>query len=163
MPMTEIEWRFVVTRLPGLPDCPKRRIEQVYLSTGEPAVRVRIDNKGTTLTVKTRGEGNGPDRPHTRREFNYLIPEADGKELFESCPHHIAKMRYELPCGLELDIFENEHEGLVLAELEVEEGGNAPEPPPGWEWINVTTKREYTNQSLATNGLPEGFPPCRVD
>ena len=149
----EVEWKFLVTKLPSLPAQEPVPILQAYLSSS-PAVRARMKGEKGFLTVKIQSEQRAPGGAARRHEFEYEIPAADARQLIELCPHRTQKMRYELPGGIELDIFEGPHAGLVIAEIEVEEEGAEPTPPEGWEWINVSGRAEYTNQWMAHNGLP---------
>jgi len=158
----EIEWRFLVLRMTSLPKVPTRPMVQAYLATS-PSVRVRIEGDKAELTIKIpptesvrieKGAG-----PLERREFNYPIPIDEARQLVESCDNRIEKTRHVFPDGLEVDVFEGALEGLVLAEMEVERSAPAPHPPEGWEWVDVSHDKRWSNASLATIGLPDGFHP----
>lgn len=153
----EIEWRFLVTHLPALPDAPKRLIRQAYISR-DPAVRVRLEETHAELTIKlppAEKSEPGAAGPLERAEFTFPIDRAKAEALFASLPHRIEKMRYTLASGLELDVFHGPLDGLILAELEVEAGAPAPQPPPGWQWRDISRDRRYSNAALAFDGIPE--------
>ncbi|MDK2972048.1 MAG: adenylate cyclase [Candidatus Sumerlaeota bacterium] len=151
----EIEWRFLVTKYPGIPaGCQSVGMLQTYLTTGSPTVRVRVVGEEGRITVKSVGtvpEGGGPVARH---EYEYAIPVEDARKMTELTDHRIEKRRYYLPGNLEVDVFAGRHAGLVLAEVEVEEHGPPPQPPAGWEWIDVSADWRYSNQALAVEGLP---------
>jgi CYTH domain-containing protein len=104
-------------------------ITQGYLTTDhETTVRVRTvhseeDYKGY-ITVKGSTVGI------TRSEFEYEIPYKEAKEMLRLCKNTISKTRsyhvqhlFGVSYGLlivELDVFHDKLEGLVLAEIELE-------------------------------------------
>jgi adenylate cyclase len=68
------------------------------------------------------------------------------------------KTRHRIPFGIhliELDVFADELEGLVFAEVEFDSADAlaAFEPPP-WFGQEVTDDGRYTNASLALRGRP---------
>jgi len=160
----EIEWKFLVTRLPALPDAPSKPILQGYLDAdGRPAVRIRIRGDGARLNIKQNvADSFTEGAPQRCLEFEYPVPMDDAKALLELARHGLAKRRYVLDSGIELDVFSGAHEGLVLAELEVEEGTPAPESPAGWVWRNVSHDPHFTNRWMAEHGLPTGAQPCEI-
>lgn len=160
----EIEWKFVVRRIPALPGGPGSRIVQGYLSpAGGPAVRVRLRDGRGTLDVKAEVAGTRvPGSPQVCREFMYPIPADDAAELLALAPWRVEKTRWDVPGGIELDVFDGPHAGLVVAECEVPEGTPAPPPPEGWEWTDVSSDVRYANRALAELGVPPDAPRCRV-
>jgi len=123
-------------------------IRQAYLvSNSSVSVRVRI-KKGdhATLTIKSRpGE-------LTRQEFEYEIPVKDAVALLRMRSGGIIeKVRYEVPCGnlkWEIDVFQGDNEGLIIAEIELEHEGQLFDRPHrlGEE---ITADDRYYNASLA--------------
>lgn len=147
----EIEHKFLVdpTHLPEL--SAGSRLQQGYFSF-RPAVRVRAEERGEQrkgyLTIKGEGDFN-------RDEFEYEIPFEEAEALLALCRGSIIeKTRYRLPidgeCDLawELDIFEGDNAGLVVAELEIPEEGCAF-ARPDWLGQDVTRDNAYKNSSLA--------------
>lgn len=122
---------------------------QGYLSMQAGAsVRVRASDAQGWLTIK--GETCGASRP----EYEYLIPLAHAIELLDTlCIQPvIEKTRYRIEYrGLvwEVDEFEGENAGLVIAEVELENEGQAIERP---EWVGeeVTGDPRYYNVSLVS-------------
>jgi len=123
---------------------------QGYLST-EPGrtVRVRVaDGKGY-LTIK------GKTVKASRAEYEYAIPlEEAGAMLDELCERPlIEKTRYRIEYqGLiwEVDEFEGENAGLVIAEVELADADQAV-ALPAWIGEEVTADPRYYNASLIAN------------
>jgi len=123
---------------------------QGYLSTvKERVVRVRtIDDKGF-LTVKGRVEGI------SRSEFEYAIPDEDANLILDSlCEKPIiekyrSKIEYKGAIW-EVDEFLGENEGLVIAEVELNDENQFVEIP---EWIGeeVSGNPRYFNSNLINN------------
>jgi adenylate cyclase len=159
----EIEWKFVVIAMPARPAGDGVPIEQGYFSPQDgPAVRVRVKGAKSSLDVKAELPGSrGKGSPQQCREFVYPIPRKDADELLALAHWRIKKTRYRLRSGLEVDFFEGPHEGLVLAELEVEKAGPPPEAPRGWTWRDVSHDHRYVNRALAEDGVPASAPRCR--
>jgi CYTH domain-containing protein len=158
----EVEWKFVVTRLPDPPRGPGVRIDQGYFSAAGPtAIRVRLKDGKGSVDFKVEVPGSrAPGAPQMCREFIYPIPGADAAALLALAPWRIVKTRWMVPGGIELDVFEGPHAGLVIAEAEVPEGTPAPPPPPGWEWRDVSSDLRYVNRALAEHGIPPDAPRC---
>lgn len=147
----EIERKFLVTNdswrklAKGQPYC------QGYLATAEPgqSVRVRIaDNQGF-LTIK------GPAKGVTRAEFEYSIPVADAEKMLEILCQRpfIQKMRYRLPIDdvvWEIDEFEGDNAGLIIAEVELH-SEEQPFERPDWLGEEVSGQTRYYNSSLVKN------------
>lgn len=160
----EIEWKFVVLRLPAAPAGRSERIDQGYFSAGGgPAVRVRSKGARTSIDVKAEVPGTrAAGSPQTCREFSYEIPSADAAALLALAPWRIAKTRWHVAGGIELDVFEGPLAGLVVAEVEVPEGTPAPPAPKGWTWRDVSSDVRYVNRSLAEHGVPSDAPRCVI-
>lgn len=131
------------------------RLQQGYLSTSSKAtVRVRIyDGSRAVLTLKGKQEGI------SRAEFEYAIPLEDARELMEMAkPNVIEKRRYKVPYQdhvWEVDVFEGLHEGLTLAEVEMQ-STDEHVPLPPWVGREVSDDDRYANASLSRSpGVPE--------
>jgi adenylate cyclase len=148
---TEIERKFLVDRTSWQPDpATGTRYHQGYLSS-EPGstVRVRIAGDGGFLTIK------GMTRGIARSEFEYPIPLADARQLLSELCHHplIEKIRYREPWdGLtwEVDVFEGENAGLIVAEIELPTPDWAFTRPP-WIGREVSDDPRYFNAALSRN------------
>lgn len=127
----------------------KNRIVQGFLST-EPSrtVRVRLyDNKGY-LTVKGISNSTGI----SRNEWEFEIDTAKATELMELCIDPVIhKTRYLVNVGkhlFEVDEFEGVNQGLVIAELELD-NENEDFPKPAWLGEEVTGDTKYYNAQLS--------------
>ena len=158
----ELERKFLLHGgLPSVPEdvehCGSTDIRQGYLAIdGEVAVRVR-DAGDCTLTVKWRTDADGPGE---LGELEWTIP----RQRFESAwpataGRRIVKTRHRFGLGghtVELDVFHDELDGLVVAEVEFDSSDalRSFEPPP-WFDDEVTDDRRYRNASLAVDGRPD--------
>lgn len=154
----ERKWLVDVQSIPYELGClEKRKIEQFYISVN-PTIRARsVNGESFILTVKA-GTGSELSRvenetPLSREEFEDLKP------LMQGFP--VKKTRYIHPLdnGLveEIDIFEDNLEGLALMELEFPDTAAAESwPTPGWAVRDVTSEKKYKNGALALSGkVPE--------
>lgn len=131
-------------------------IRQGYLETvGLVTVRARIKGNIGFLTLKGEPEGNGM----IRSEFEYEIPISDARQIIDTlCGNRIIeKTRFELVMGTahwEIDVFHGKNDGLVIAEIELEEPGISIEVP---EWVvtEVTGDFRYHNSRLSQYPWPE--------
>jgi adenylate cyclase len=122
-------------------------MRQGYLSA-DPVrtVRVRIAGERALITIKSKSTGA------TRGEWEYEIPVADAAELLERLCEQplVEKVRHRIPHAghiWEVDEFQGENAGLVVAEIELGSEDEAFEKP---DWIGqeVTGDKRYYNSSL---------------
>jgi adenylate cyclase len=149
----EVERKFLVPEPPDLAGTDSNEIEQGYLAVGaEGEVRLRRKGEALLLTAK-RGAGMSRDEAEVELDgesFERLWPLTEGRRLH--------KRRHVIPRGdlkIEVDVYEGDLEGLVVAEIEFasEEQARSFEPP-GWIGEEVTGDRRYLNETLATQGRP---------
>jgi len=120
---------------------------QGYLSSvKECVVRVRTAGKEGFLTIKGINVGA------TRLEYEYKIPVEEADEMLSSLCERplIEKKRCKIPYeGLvwEVDEFSGDNRGLILAEVELEDEGQAFETP-NWIGEEVTSDPRYFNSNL---------------
>ena len=143
----EIERKFLVKgedwRVPGT-GVPYR---QGYLSTvPERTVRVRLIRDKGYLTVKGISVGA------TRAEYEYEIPAGEASEMLDNLCERplIEKTRYRLEhhgMTWEVDEFDGDNAGLIVAEVELENEDQAI-TLPDWVGKEVTGERRYYNASL---------------
>lgn len=126
-----------------------RSIKQGYLAnTDECSIRVRVSGQDGYISVKSAG------LDIARKEYEYPIPLSDADEMLdrfcggnkiEKIRHHIEYMGHEW----EVDVFEGDNQGLVVAEVEL---GTVDEEVslPGWIGIEVSGDPRYLNSNLAT-------------
>lgn len=142
----EIERKFLVRRELWQPKEAGIAIVQGYLcSDAERTVRVRTWNEQAYLTVK------GKSRGIRRLEFEYEIPFSDAKELLALCEQPvISKRRYveqHVDNRWEIDVFEGDNEGLILAEVELL-SEDAEISLPEWAGSEVSGDKRYYNSYL---------------
>ena len=143
----EIERKFLINKDQFKPNDEGDYIAQGYLSsTPERTVRVRIKNNRGYLTVKGKNTGI------IRSEFEYEIPVNDAKELLELCePSIIVKRRYNINVNgskWEVDVFEGDNEGLIVAEIELA-SENETFSKPDWVAKEVSSDVRYYNSHLS--------------
>ena len=151
----EVERKFLVPEPPDLGGTEADEIEQGYLAIGaDGEVRLRRKGEHLVLTAK-RGEGLSRQEAEVdldSRRFDELWPLTEGRRLH--------KRRHVLPHGdlrIEVDVYEGELEGLVVAEVEFSSEDEARGfEPPGWLGEEVTGDHRYLNETLATQGAPTG-------
>ena len=149
----EIERKFLVAEPPELDGADSDEIEQGYLAMGaDGEVRLRSRGEQLVLTAK-RGSGLARDEAEVELErdaFEEHWPFTEGRRLH--------KRRHVLPNGdldFEVDVYEGDLEGLVVAEIEFPSEEAAREfEPPGWIGQEVTGDERYLNETLATRGRP---------
>jgi adenylate cyclase len=125
-----------------------RLIRQGYLSSNAKAtVRVRtFDDQDAVITLK--GKVQGIVRP----EYEYPIPIEDARELLVLAqPQVLEKRRFHVLHGSltwEVDVFEGRHQGLVIAEIELDNEQQAVDLPD-WVGQEVSHDEAYYNATLA--------------
>ena len=124
-------------------------IKQGYLSlSGVSVVRVRVKGEKAYITVKSSA-AKGTIK---RNEWEYEIPKDDAEEMLKLCEESlIDKTRYLVKVGkhvFEVDEFNGDNEGLLIAEVELEHEDEHFEKP---EWLGeeVTDNVRYYNSFLS--------------
>jgi len=131
----------------------RERMSQGYLAGNERAsVRVRIAGDVANLNIKSGG------LVASRKEYEYAIPADEAVELLALCSQPlIEKTRHFVPYGgfeWEVDEFHGDNEGLVVAEIELDD--EAQEfPRPAWLGGEVTSQERYYNVRLARHPYRE--------
>ncbi len=120
---------------------------QGYLST-EPERTVRVRRLGEKGVLTIKGKSHGA----TRLEYEYEIPASEADELLEELCFKplIEKTRYRIQYGThlwEVDEFSGANEGLIVAEVELEDEA-AVFTLPVWVGKEVTTDFRYANSRL---------------
>lgn len=150
--MIEIERKYLVTSLDFLNQySSKNEIAQGYLNSNpERTVRIRIKGNKGFITIKGIGSESGISRFEWEKEIE--IEEA--KSLLKLCERGvIEKTRYEVKSGkhiIEIDVFHGENDGLILAEIELE-NENETILKPKWLGTEVTNDERYYNSYLSQN------------
>jgi len=135
------DWRAMATSSSSL--------KQGYLSSSaEATVRVRLEDNLGTVTIKSKTNGI------TRNEFEYAIPAQEAKELLTLCSGPlIEKIRYRIPQEnhtWEIDVFEGDNDGLIIAEIELTSDEDYFAKPQ-WLGEEVSGDSRYYNSNLATH------------
>jgi adenylate cyclase len=148
---TEIERKFLVTSEDWQSQATDHKVMmQGYFGTGEKAsVRVRISGDSANINIKSA------TLEMVRREYEIPIPLADAREMIEHLCQKpiIRKTRYYIPFGQhvwEVDVFEGDNEGLVVAEIELTDPDEQFDRP---DWIGeeVSLDHRYYNVCLVKN------------
>ncbi|RLD09795.1 MAG: adenylate cyclase [Chlamydiae bacterium] len=128
----------------------KLSLTQSYISkSNDCVVRVRNSGKKAWLTVKGKQTG------FTRSEFEYEIPVDHAEKMMNefSAANQIVKKRFFLKyqrADWIIDVYENNNDGLIIAELELNNENQSFDLPP-WIGKDVTMDFKYTNSSLAVH------------
>ena len=146
-PPVEIERKFLVRGEPwrawgeGVP------YRQGYLSRGlHTTTRIRLAGEKGVLTLKGKTTGI------SRLEFEYEVPREHALALLKLCEGSlISKRRWRVPVGShiwEVDVFEGDNAGLVVAEVELSSEEETFERP-AWLGEEVSFDGRYTNGALS--------------
>lgn len=135
----------------------KKKLQQQYPGIGEKycqgyiptsnqtTVRLRIIGKRAYLTIKSKTTG------YTRSEFEYPVPVEDAEQMLQTlCLQPlIEKIRYKInyhDLVWEVDEFWGENQGLIIAEVELENEEQQINIP---QWIDKEVNDpKYFNSSL---------------
>lgn len=144
----EIERKFLVKEDYCFGNNLKNEIIQGYLFANEKcATRIRISNNIATLNTKIDINGL------SREEYEYEIPLDDGIAMLKHCINIIEKTRYTMDINnmiWEIDFFEGDNAGLVIAEVELT-SENEEFKLPCFVSEEVTNDVRYYNTNLAEN------------
>lgn len=134
------------------------RFRQGYLIGGiQASVRVRIEGDHANLNIK------GATLGVRRLEFQYPIPLDEANQLLDTLCEKplIEKTRYTLRHGAhlwEIDLFEGDNAGLVVAEIELADE-HEPFERPEWLGEEVSDDPRYYNVSLVKHPYREWMRP----
>ncbi len=111
------------------------------------AVRVRLQDDHAWLTIKNA------TLDVRRQEYEYPVPVADAREMLDTlcAGRSLGKTRYfvEHDGNLwEIDVFDGDNDGLVLAELELSDVDQSF-TRPDWLGEEVSGDARYVNAALA--------------
>ncbi|MBQ7856835.1 MAG: CYTH domain-containing protein [Alistipes sp.] len=129
------------------------RIAQGYLCMRKVTARVRIYGERAYITFK----GKSRDGGLSRFEYESSIPLRCAEALLARCRGIIEKYRYLVKVGnhtWEVDLFEGDNAGLVIAEVELQSVEERPLLPT-WVWKEVTGNRYYHNSFLVQHPYKE--------
>lgn len=145
---TEIERKFLIRddRWRQQADAGQRIAQGYLIGARDASVRVRIEGDQANLNIKSATLGI------YRQEYEYPIPLVDAREMLDNlCEKPIIdKVRYHVSHAghlWEIDVFEGENAGLVVAEIELDSEDEAFEQPD-WLGEEVSDDVRYYNVSL---------------
>lgn len=126
-------------------------ITQGYLNSNpERTVRIRTRGEKAYLTIK----GKSSDSGMSRFEWEKEISISEANELLKLCePGIIKKTRYLVEFDghtFEVDEFQDENGGLIIAEIELE-SEDSDFSIPAWLGEEVTGDKRYYNSFLSKN------------
>lgn len=130
------------------------RYRQGYLSSlPTSSIRIRVSDNHAWLNIKSATIGT------QRHEYEYEIPLPDADELLTTlCKKPlIEKIRHFVEDNnkiWEIDEFEGENKGLIIAEIELSETGETF-TKPAWLGAEVTDDLRYYNNNLALHPYSE--------
>lgn len=143
----EIERKFLVNEDIWKEQGERLVIKQGFLATTDTLV-CRVRQKGDDFYLSVKANISG----FTRHDFEYLIPEIDGRIMLEQhcllAP--VEKIRHFVEYAdmvWEVDVFTAKNQGLIVAEIELKSEDQAFERPP-WLGQEVTADVKYFNNNL---------------
>ncbi len=145
----EIERKFLINVLKWneLDKPAGKTYRQGYMLTDpHKTIRVRLAGNAAFLTIKGINVGA------TRTEYEYEIPAKDAAEMLDIfCDAVVEKKRFGIMYAgklWEVDVFEGNNEGLIVAEIELMDEAEAF-AIPGWIGKEVTGEKRYYNSNLS--------------
>ncbi|OBS10898.1 CYTH domain-containing protein [Acidihalobacter prosperus] len=148
---TEIERKFLVTSDAWRHQASRSiRYRQGYLGPAETSsVRVRVSDSAAYLNIK------GATLGVSRLEYEYPIPLDDAHEMLDRLCRKplIEKTRHIVEHAghhWEIDVFEGDNEGLIVAEIELASEDESFARPP-WLGTEVSDDVRYYNVSLVAH------------
>lgn len=148
---TEIERKFLIRddRWRQQADAGQRMAQGYLIGARNASVRVRIEGDQANLNIKSATLGI------YRQEYEYPIPLEDAREMLDNLCEKpvIEKVRYHVPYAghvWEIDVFEGENAGLIVAEIELDSEDEAFEQPD-WLGEEVSDDARYYNVSLVNH------------
>jgi len=150
----EIERKFLVINDDWKKENPSGCLyRQGYFPTdspdSSPVIRIRTSDDKGWITIKKR-KGS-----LARWEYEYEILLCDAAEMMDELCRKplIEKMRYKIfyeAKTWEIDVFSGENQGLVVAEIELQDEGDVFSKPP-WLGEEITHDPRYLNVNLAAH------------
>ena len=126
------------------------RFRQGYMGTDEKAsVRIRLEDDKANINIKSATLGI------QRQEYEYDIPVTDANEMLDTLCHKplIEKTRHYVQHQgktWEIDVFEGDNQGLVVAEIELDSEDESF-TLPDWAGEDVSHDTRYYNVCLVSH------------
>jgi adenylate cyclase len=145
---TEIERKFLVVNddWRNQADAGEQYKQGYLVSSKQSSVRVRLEGEKAKLNIKSA------TLDIRRAEYEYDIPVSDANEMLDNlCDKpFIQKKRYHVKHAdhmWEVDVFAGENDGLIVAEIELQDE-NEIFSKPDWAGEEVSDDPRYYNVSL---------------
>lgn len=152
----ERERRFLVRDPHIVEECQWVMITQAYVFAEDGyAVRLRriqepqLGKSEEFLDLDATVAVKGPRIGDEREEYETPVDALLAAEIIKRSPYVIRKRRYQVIDheAWDVDVFLDENEGLIIAEIEGREVRHIL--PPSWAGKEVTTEQRYNNEELA--------------
>lgn len=146
----EIERKFLVLSKAFMDDALRSyQIKQGFLNSHKDrTVRIRVLNNKGYLTIKGKSSQDGL----SRFEWETELSRSEAEALLNLCEDGIIKKeRFEVPIEghlFEIDVFDGENKGLVIAEIELQSPDEYFKRPQ-WLGKEVTGDIKYYNSNLS--------------
>lgn len=148
---TEIERKFLVQSDDWRRQVTERKhmVQAYFAGSDKASIRVRISGESANINIKSA------TLDVQRKEYEFPIPVDDARELVaELCEQPvIEKTRYYVPHAghmWEVDVFNGANEGLIVAEIELNDADEAFDKP-SWLGVEVSHDKRYYNVCLVQN------------
>lgn len=141
-------WRRAVSR--SLPMRQGYLVDAQAITAGlaRSSVRLRVSGDAAWINIKSAETGIA------RQEFEYPVPLIDAEQMLQQlCRGGISKTRHLVPVDghtFEVDEFEGDNAGLVVAEMELP-SVDSPFPRPPWLGREVSHLTRYYNVNLGAH------------
>lgn len=146
----ERERRFLVDEPSFLEGASSTHIRQAYVfSEGGYAIRVRVEEAEDEGAARATLTAKGPRVNDERKEFDFTIDANYANEVIKRSTMIISKRRFSFTDRgqvWDVDVFEEENQGLVIAELEGEDIRHVP--APWWALREITGETRFNNDEL---------------
>lgn len=156
--MLEIEKTYLVKKIPdNLSIYKSEKIKQGYISSTPSPLRIRQKGNKFELTKKLPVKENDYS---VAEEINIPLTESEFNKLWPTVEKYLEKIRYQIPLKnnliAELDLYQNNLEGLAFVEVEFESETEMESfKPPSWFGKDVTQEDFSANSFLAGKTLTE--------
>ncbi|MGD8558208.1 MAG: CYTH domain-containing protein [Gammaproteobacteria bacterium] len=145
---TEIERKFLVINDDWREHVTKQQpmVQAYFAGSDKASIRVRISGESANINIKSA------TLDVYRKEYEFSIPVQDARELVaDLCEQPvIEKTRYCVPYAdhvWEVDVFSGANDGLIVAEIELQDA-NEPFAKPSWIGKEVSDDKRYYNVCL---------------
>lgn len=141
-------WRAAIERSQSMAQGYLVGASAIHAGVARASVRVRLAGERAWLNIKSAELGI------QRAEFEYDIPADDARSMLATlCDGRVEKVRHIVTIDgvvFEIDEFEGDNAGLIVAEVELD-APDAAFPRPDWLGAEVSALARYYNVNLITH------------